>query len=134
DTSQARGLPGTPSRGHCSSAARKASCSASSARSKSPSSRISVASTARDSDRYTDAMRVAVVGSVGATMGGRTSGVERVHVDDEAVAHVALQHALVGLVDGLHADRLDVGDDAMLGAEVEHLLGFGDAADQRTGQ
>ena len=53
DTSQARGLAGTPSRGHCSSAARNASCSASSARSKSPSRRISVASTARDSERYT---------------------------------------------------------------------------------
>src|SRR5690349_20977691 len=53
DTSQARGLSGTPSCGHCSSAARNASCSASSARSKSPSRRTSVANTRRDSARYT---------------------------------------------------------------------------------
>src|SRR6185503_8309733 len=53
DTSHALGLDGTPSRGHCSSAALNASCRASSARSKSPSRRISVASTRRDSDWYT---------------------------------------------------------------------------------
>jgi len=51
DTSQARGFAGTPSRGHCSSAARNASCSASSARSKSPRRRTSVAKTRRDSAR-----------------------------------------------------------------------------------
>jgi hypothetical protein len=49
ETSHARGFFGTPSRGHCSSAARNASCRASSAASKSPSSRMSVASTRRDS-------------------------------------------------------------------------------------
>ena len=51
ETSHARGLAGTPSRGHCSTAAANASCSASSARSKSPSRRISVAKTRRDSAR-----------------------------------------------------------------------------------
>src|SRR5690606_15597359 len=51
-TSQARGLSGMPSRGHCSSAARNASESASSARSKSPSRRTSVAKTRRDSVLY----------------------------------------------------------------------------------
>ena len=51
ETSHVRGLAGTPSRGHCSSAARKASCSASSASSNSPSSRIKVARTRRDSAR-----------------------------------------------------------------------------------
>ena len=30
-------------------------------------------------------------------------------VDDEAVAHVALDHALVGVVDVLYWDHLDVG-------------------------
>src|SRR5438034_4994258 len=53
DTSHARGLAGTPSRDHCSTATAKASCSASSAASKSPSRRISVARTWRDSERYT---------------------------------------------------------------------------------
>ncbi len=52
DTSHARGWASTPSRGHCSIAVRKASCSASSARSKSPSSRIRVAKMRRDSPRY----------------------------------------------------------------------------------
>jgi len=51
ETSQALGLAGTPSRGQCSTAAVKASCSASSARSKSPSRRISVARTRRESAR-----------------------------------------------------------------------------------
>ena len=44
-------IGGTPSRGHCSSAALNASCNASSAASKSPSTRISVASTRRESER-----------------------------------------------------------------------------------
>src|SRR5215213_7023297 len=47
--------------------------------------------------------------------------------------HLTFQHALVGLVDPLDGDALDVGDDAVLGAEVEHLLGLRDAADQRAG-
>jgi hypothetical protein len=42
ETSQARGLAGTPSRAHCSTAFTNASCIASSARSKSPSRRMSV--------------------------------------------------------------------------------------------
>jgi hypothetical protein len=51
-TSHARGLSGTPSRGHCSIADANASCSASSAKSKSPpSNRINVANTRRDSAR-----------------------------------------------------------------------------------
>jgi hypothetical protein len=52
DTSQARGFEGTPSRGQCSMAEANASCNASSARSKSPSTRIKVARTRRDSARY----------------------------------------------------------------------------------
>jgi len=51
ETSHARGFAGTPSRGHCSTAAANASCSASSANSKSPSSRTSVANTRRESER-----------------------------------------------------------------------------------
>jgi len=57
---------GTPSRGHCSSAERKASWSASSATSKSPSSRIKVASTRRESARYT-ALTVSSTGLIADT-------------------------------------------------------------------
>ncbi len=55
-------------------------------------------------------------------------------VDDEAVAHVAVDDAIVCLVDPVGADRLDLCADAVLGAEVEHLLGRGDPADHRPGQ
>src|SRR3954454_4552215 len=54
---------------------------------------------------------------------------ERSQVDDEAVFHITFQHALVSLVDLLNGDDLDVGDDPVLGAEVEQLLGLRDAAD-----
>src|SRR6185437_13827700 len=50
-TSHVRGFAGTPSIGHRSIAATNASCTASSAPSKSPSSRTSVARTRRESDR-----------------------------------------------------------------------------------
>jgi starvation-inducible DNA-binding protein len=51
--------------------------------------------------------------------------------DHEAVLHVALEHPRVGRLDVVHRDRLDLGHDAVLGAEVEHLLRFADAADER---
>ena len=51
ETSQARGFAGTPCCGHCSTAATKASCIASSARSKSPNRRMSDARIRRDSER-----------------------------------------------------------------------------------
>jgi len=51
EMSHERGFAGRPSRGHCSIAAVKASCSASSARSKSPTRRMSVARTRLDSRR-----------------------------------------------------------------------------------
>ena len=53
ETSHARGFAGSPSFGHCSNAALKASCSASSATSKSPRRRIRLARIRRDCDRYT---------------------------------------------------------------------------------
>src|SRR5882757_4778285 len=66
--------------------------------------------------------------------GWKGSLLQRSEVDDEAVFHIALQHALVGLVDLLHRNHFDVGDDAMLGAVVEHLLCFLDAADERAAE
>lgn len=60
--SHARGLAGTPSRGHCSSAARKASCSASSATSKSPSCRHWRGwTTPENADAYEDVVRNQVI-------------------------------------------------------------------------
>jgi hypothetical protein len=51
-------------------------------------------------------------------------------VDDEAIAHVALDHALIGFVDLADGDHLDIGRDTVVGAEVEHLLGLADPADE----
>ena len=56
------------------------------------------------------------------------------HVDGEAVLHIGLDQSLVGLVDLLDRDDFDIGGDVVLAAEVEHLLGLGDAADERTGE
>jgi len=55
---------------------------------------------------------------------------QRREIDDEAVAHVALEHALVGVIDVLHRDHLDVGQHVLLGAEIQHLLRLLNAADQ----
>jgi hypothetical protein len=54
-------------------------------------------------------------------------------VDDEAIADVGSQDPLVSLVDLICGDDLDFGADLVLGAEVEHLLGLGDAADHGAG-
>src|SRR4030095_4804466 len=64
--------------------------------------------------------------------GRAPSLLEARQVDREPVLHVALHRALVGLVHLLDRDDLDIGDDAVLAAVVEHLLGLGDAADERT--
>src|SRR5690606_29692464 len=76
--------------------------------------------------------RMVCMGSLPRWGGG--SGRQARVVDHEAVAHVALEHALVCLVDLVGADHLDVGHDPVFGAEVEHLLRLRDPADQRTGQ
>ena len=58
---------------------------------------------------------------------------DRRGVDHEAVADVAAHDAVVCPVDLVGADRLDHRGDAVLGAEVEHLLRLADAADVRAG-
>src|SRR4028119_1248975 len=60
-------------------------------------------------------------------------GSERRPVDDEPVAHVRGQDALPRLVDPVSPDELDVRGDAVLGAEVEHLLRLADRPDRRAG-
>jgi hypothetical protein len=50
------------------------------------------------------------------------------------VLHVAAQHAVVSFVDFLDRNYLHVGRDIVSGTEIEHLLRFGYAADQRAGK
>lgn len=58
------------------------------------------------------------------------SGRQRIDVDVEPVLHIALDHATVGCVDlVVTGGHLGVGHDAVLGAEIEHLLRFRNASD-----
>ncbi len=54
---------------------------------------------------------------------------QRCHVNDEAILHIALQHPLIGGVDLLDGNQLNIGDDAMFAAIIQHLLRFPGAAD-----
>lgn len=53
-----------------------------------------------------------------------TSLIHRLDVHHETVCHIGLQHSPVGRLDLICSDYLD----AALGADVQHLLGLGDAA------
>ena len=64
----------------------------------------------------------------------RLLGFERSHIDREAVPHIGLEQSFVGFVDLLDGDDFDIGGNVMRPAKVEHLLGFGDAADGRAGE
>ena len=59
---------------------------------------------------------------------------QRRHVDGEAILYIRLEEPLVGLVDLLDRDDLDLRGDAVLPAEVEHLLGLGDATNEGSGE
>lgn len=59
-----------------------------------------------------------------------SGGVEGGHIDAETVADVAFYHALIGFVDLLDRNHLDVRDDVMPAAVIEHLLRLRDAADE----
>ncbi len=59
----------------------------------------------------------------------RPPALQRRGVDHEPVAHVAVHDAVVGLVDPIGRDRLDLRADPVVAAEVEHLLGLAHAAD-----
>src|SRR6266478_7888155 len=56
------------------------------------------------------------------------------HIDDETVLHVAFQQAFVGFVDLLHPDQFDIRGNAVIGAEIQHLLGLPNPPDPGTGQ
>ena len=49
---------------------------------------------------------------------------ERSHVDAEAVLHIGLEQLLVGFVDLLDGDDLDIGGDVVVPTKVKHLLGL----------
>ncbi len=51
------------------------------------------------------------------------------HIDNEAIFYVTLQHASEGAFNLFASDHFDVGGDVVLAAEVEHLLRFANAAD-----
>jgi hypothetical protein len=59
---------------------------------------------------------------------------ERRHIDRESVLHIGLHHSLVGFVDLLDRNDFHIGGDVVVAAEIEHLLGFSDAADRRAGE
>src|ERR1700730_2932351 len=132
--SQATGLSGMPAAGHCSSATSNASCSASSATSKSPSTRISVARIRPCSVRKISSMRMAVLGRKGTLPSNRLPrGLllgrplsKGSHLDREARPHqrVAFDHLeylveVLGLHDAVAAECLlglregAVGDDRL---------------------
>jgi len=56
---------------------------------------------------------------------------KRSHINYKAVLHIGLEQPFVDFVGLLDGDDFDIGSDVMFAAEVEHLLGFGDAADRR---
>src|SRR6266568_26512 len=60
---------------------------------------------------------------------GSRSLLQRTHVDDEAVLHILLEHALEGFVDRLDGNDFDIGGDVVATAVVEHLLRLRHAAD-----
>ena len=52
------------------------------------------------------------------------------HINYKSVFHIAFQHSLVSFINVLHFDDLNIRNDIMLATEIQHLLGFLDAANQ----
>src|SRR6266702_14441 len=57
---------------------------------------------------------------------------QRLQVENEAVLHISLDHAFPRISNLVEARHLDVGDDVVLAAEVQHLLRLRNAANHRT--
>lgn len=55
---------------------------------------------------------------------------ERSHVDREAVLHIGLEQSVVGFVDLLNRDDLDIGGDVVFAAKIQHLLSLENTADR----
>src|SRR2546428_3069602 len=62
------------------------------------------------------------------------SGSKAGAIDHEPVVHVAALHACIGVVDLVRLDELDVRDNAVLPAVVEHLLRLGNPANVGPGE
>jgi hypothetical protein len=59
----------------------------------------------------------------------RLFGLQRRHVDREAILHIGLEQSVVSFVDLLNRDHFNVSGDPMLAAKVEHLLRLANSAD-----
>jgi hypothetical protein len=57
---------------------------------------------------------------------------QRGHINDEAVFYVVLHHPVIGFIDFLDGDELDISGDVVLTAKIQHFLGLLDAIDERT--
>ena len=53
---------------------------------------------------------------------------QRSHVDDKPVTYIALYHPVVRLMNILDVNHFNIRYDAFVGAEIQHLLRFSDAA------
>src|SRR5207244_12746613 len=53
------------------------------------------------------------------------------HSTTVPILYARRQHPLLGFVDLLHSNHLDLARDSAPGAEIEHLLRFRDSPDQR---
>ena len=58
------------------------------------------------------------------------SGPEGPHIDDETVFDIAPDRTLIGLIDVLYRDALNVAHDVVLATEIQHLLRLRQTADQ----
>ena len=56
---------------------------------------------------------------------------QRSHVNYKAILHIAFQQALISRINILHIDQLYICSNIMLPAEIQHFLGFRNAADHR---
>src|ERR1700689_2485630 len=59
---------------------------------------------------------------------------QRSHINHKPVLHITLEQTLVSLINLLNLDHLNVGGEAMIGAEIEHFLGLLNTADAGASQ
>ena len=55
-------------------------------------------------------------------------GLERSHIDGEAVLYIRLEQSVTRFIDLLNGDNFYIGGDVVLHAKIEHLLDFGNPA------
>src|ERR1700730_8614861 len=59
---------------------------------------------------------------------------DRRDINHKAVLYIALRQPFIGLVNILNLYQFNVGSDAVVGAEIQHLLSFANTSDGRTSQ